>query len=63
VKYLISASEFLAPSRVLSEVVEQHRAEKIWGFGADTFRIGQENQEHARPVQHPPSNRHLVQGR
>jgi len=58
VKYLISDSDYGVPSRLLSEIVEQHRGENIWGFGADTFRIG-DGKIRSMPglFQHPPSNR------
>ncbi len=58
VKYLISDSEYAVPSRAQSEIVEQHRAEKIWGFGPDTFRIGEKKISRMPGLfQHPPSSR------
>jgi Bacterial membrane protein YfhO len=58
VKYLIGDSEYLAPSKVLGEIVEQHRGENIWGFGADTFRTW-DKWVRTMPglSQHPPSHR------
>lgn len=58
VKYLISESDYGWSSKLLDEIIEQHKAEKIWGFSADTFRIGDKTIRSMRGLfQHPPSNR------
>ena len=40
----------------MDEIVGQHKGEKIWGFGADTFPIG-DGRVATGLFQHPPSNR------
>jgi len=58
VKYLISESDYGATSKLIGEIIEQHRGENIWGFGAIKFRIG-DKAIRGMPglFQHPPSNR------
>lgn len=56
IKYLISTSEYGYSTKLMGEIVEQHRAEKLWGFGVDTFQVG--NRKSAMGLfQHPPSHR------
>src|SRR5205807_3123678 len=63
IKYLISESEYGWSSRLLDEIVEQHRDENIWGFAADTFRFGNARIRNLRGLfQHPPSNRISYKG-
>jgi membrane protein YfhO len=58
IKYLISDSEFGWTSRLVDEIVEQHRGENIRGWGADTFRLGDKTKRSVPGLfQHPPSNR------
>jgi hypothetical protein len=58
VKYLISESEYGWSSKLLDGIVEQHKAENIWGFGADKFRFGDTSIRNLRGLfQHPPSSR------
>jgi hypothetical protein len=58
VKYLISDTDYVAPSKLISEFLEQHRGETILGFGADMFRIGDKKVRSFPGLsQRPPSNR------
>ena len=58
IKYVISDTDYAAPSRLVNELVDQHRGEAIVGFGADKFRIGDKTIRSLRGLsQHPPSNR------
>ena len=54
VKYVISATEY--NTEVLNEILRQHQAEKIWGFNAEIFPVGN-GRLSAGFLQHPPSNR------
>lgn len=55
VKYLISGSEYGVSTKVLEDIIAQHRGENIWGFGADQF--GRGSAKSAGLSQHPPSSR------
>ena len=56
IKYLISVSEYGLSSKVLDEIVAQHRTQNLWGFGPDIFQVG--DQKTALGLfQHPPSHR------
>jgi hypothetical protein len=54
VKYIISPGEY--GTKTLDEILSQHKDEKILGFGANTFPIG-DDRVAAGFIQHPPSNR------
>lgn len=58
IRYLITGSDLGFSPNLLNEIVEQHRNENLWGFGADVFRIGDRNTTTVRGLfQHPPSSR------
>lgn len=56
IKYLISAHEYGVSSKVLDEILAQHKAENLWGVGAGVFELPP-----GKPVavlfEHPPSSR------
>jgi hypothetical protein len=55
IKYLIGYGEFGSPpSKVLEDIVAQHRAEKLWGFGPVLFQVG-DRQIALGLLQHSPS--------
>jgi len=56
VRYVISAGEVGVDTTVIDEIISQHRAEKLWGFGQDSFPIGG-NKTALGVFQHPPSRR------
>lgn len=56
IRYLITDSDYGAPSAIVDEIVRQHSGEFIWGFGSDVFRIGGPAGSKLRGVaQHAPS--------
>jgi membrane protein YfhO len=57
VKYLIGFGEFGSPpSKVLEEIVAQHRTQNLWGLSPDLFQV--DGQQIASGLfQHPPSHR------
>jgi len=58
IKYLITDSDYGAPSAVVDEMVRQHSGEFIWGFGPDVFRVGGPAGSKLRGVaQHAPSTK------
>jgi hypothetical protein len=58
IRYLITDSDYGAPSAVVDEIIRQHSGEFIWGFGADVFRIGGPAGSKLRGVaQHAPSTK------
>src|SRR5947209_6540975 len=57
VKYLLTDSDYGFPSRVTEEIIRQHSNEFIWGFGPDTFTIGEPPARMRGVFQHPPSIR------
>lgn len=58
IKYLITGSDLGFSPKWLNEIVEQHRSENLWGFGADVFHIGDPTTSTVRGLfQHPPSSR------
>jgi len=56
IKYLISVSEFGVPKKILDEIVAQHRAQNLRGFGPDLFQVG-DRKTALGLFQHPPSHR------
>jgi hypothetical protein len=54
VKYIISPGEL--NTEVLDEILDQHKDEKIFGFGADNFPVDDGGMSSGL-FQHPPSNR------
>lgn len=56
VKYLIGVTEFGAASNVLDEIIDQHRSQNLWGFGRDSFLVG-DGKSALGLFQHPPSHR------
>ena len=56
IKYLIGATEYGSSSKLTDEIIAQHQAEKLVGFGPASFPVGT-----GRPalgfMQHPPSER------
>jgi hypothetical protein len=57
IKYLIGFGEFGSPpSKVLEEIVAQHRTQNLWGLSADFFQVG-DRQIASGLFQHPPSHR------
>lgn len=56
IKYLIGTSDYGVSSKVLDEIVAQHRHENIWGFGSDLFLVG-DRKTAPGLFQHPPSSR------
>ena len=56
VRYVLSTSEVGADTSVVNKVIDQHRAENLWGFGLGDFPIA--GGETAFGIfQHPPSHR------
>lgn len=55
IKYLISASEFGFSSKVLDEIITQHKGQNLWGFGRDIFQVGG-GKTALGLFQHPPSH-------
>jgi hypothetical protein len=56
IKYLISASKLDVDLSVLDGIIAQHRSENLWGFGLDTFPVGDDKKVPGL-FQHPPSSR------
>lgn len=56
IKYLISGTEYGAPTKVMGEIVSQHRADALNGFGPDYFQIN-DRRTALGLFQHPPSHR------
>jgi Bacterial membrane protein YfhO len=56
VKYVISVSELGVDTRVINEIINQHRAEKLWGFGPEYFPVSAGKTAFGL-FQHPPSRR------
>jgi membrane protein YfhO len=56
VRYVLSIREIGVDTSVVNKVIDQHRAENLWGFGLENFLIA--GGETASGVfQHPPSHR------
>ncbi len=56
IRYVMSTSELGTDTSVINEVVNQHQADNLWGFGVDNFPIG--GSDTALGVfQHAPSRR------
>ena len=56
IRYVITATELGADTSLINEFLNQHRAEKLWGVGLDSFPIA----SHTKALgvfQHPPSRR------
>lgn len=56
VRYLISGSEYGAPTQVSNDIFAQHQGEKIWGLGIQSFGRGPGSSA-VGLFQHPPSSR------
>jgi hypothetical protein len=56
VKYLISGRQLSFESDVSRQVVDQHRAETLWGFGLGEFPVGN-GKTSSGVLQHAPSHR------
>lgn len=55
VKYLLTDSDYGFPSKVTEEILRQHGNEFIWGFGPDTFTVGEPPSRMRGVFQHAPS--------
>lgn len=58
IRYLVSSSEYGAPTAVLNAILAQQQGKSIWGFGPEIFRLGERGKSAVRGlIQHPPSSR------
>ncbi len=57
VKYLLTDSDYGFPSKATEQIIRQHSDEFIWGFGADTFTVGEPPTRMRGVFQHPPSTK------
>lgn len=58
IRYLISLSEYDAPTAVLNAILAQQQGKNLWGFGPELFRLGEGSRSAVRGfIQHPPSSR------
>jgi hypothetical protein len=56
IKYLAGTTELGVDLHVISDFIDQHRGENLWGFGRNEFPVGQ-GRFAAGVFQHPPSSR------
>lgn len=54
IKYIVGISELGVSSKIVDEIIGQHRAENLWGFGRDIFQIA-DGKSALGLFQHPPS--------
>jgi hypothetical protein len=56
VRYLITDSDFGISSKLVEEILRQHKDEFIWGLGVDTFQVDGRDKTKMRGLrQYPPS--------